>query len=122
MPKGATVDKLPVKPGKLWIRTHVVRTEQGGDKITLTDDYAEREVEAMFPPDCPVATVSSGYGLTLNMGNFESARLDAGITLPCYPDKQSIKETFALANQLVKDEITPRFAAYKAKLAAKGGR
>lgn len=32
----------------------------------------------------PVATVKRGYGLTVNLGDYESARFDVGITVPCY--------------------------------------
>ena len=30
--------------------------------------------------------VTRGYGLTLNLGNYESARFDVTITMPCYPE------------------------------------
>ena len=32
----------------------------------------------------PVALPRRGYGLTLNLGDYESARVDVGITVPCY--------------------------------------
>jgi len=30
------------------------------------------------------AKVTRGYGLTLNLGNYESARVDVSVTVPCY--------------------------------------
>lgn len=33
------------------------------------------------------ASVSVSYGMTVNMGNFESARVDIFASLPCYPEE-----------------------------------
>lgn len=49
--------------------------------ITETEEIIE---PAVFTG--PVATVTRGYGLTLNLGNYESARFDVSITMPCYPE------------------------------------
>jgi hypothetical protein len=32
------------------------------------------------------AIVTRGYGLTLNLGNYESARFDVSLSMPCYPE------------------------------------
>jgi len=43
-------------------------------------------------PETP-ALVRVEYGMTINLGNFESARVTAGITMPCDPkDVDSIYE------------------------------
>lgn len=42
------------------------------------------EVVAILQFDGPVAHVRRGYGLTLNLSNYESARLDVSVTVPCY--------------------------------------
>jgi hypothetical protein len=41
------------------------------------------------------AMVEIGYGLTLNIGNYESARIDVRISLPCYPEEADGAFSFA---------------------------
>ena len=46
-----------------------------------------------FEPGEPVAKVRRGYGLTLNLGNYESARCDVSIEVPCLlPDAGAADE------------------------------
>lgn len=42
-------------------------------------------------------------GLTVNLGNFESARVDVGADIPCYVEE--FKEIDALANTMVEETI-----------------
>lgn len=35
----------------------------------------------------PPANVEIGYGLTLNIGNYESARVEVKVAIPCYPEE-----------------------------------
>jgi len=51
------------------------------------EDYkTDAKEEVVFTHDFkgPVARVRRGYGLTMNLGNFESARFDVTLELPCY--------------------------------------
>lgn len=41
------------------------------------------------------AIITRGYGLTLNLGNYESARVDVGIRLPCYREEVEQADEFA---------------------------
>jgi len=43
------------------------------------------------------AMVTRGYGLTLNLGNYESARFDVSITMPCYPEDVDACDKWAAA-------------------------
>lgn len=45
----------------------------------------------------PVARVRRGYGLTMNLGNYESARFDVTLELPCYPEDVDAADEFAKA-------------------------
>ncbi len=78
--------------GKIWSTAHYAGQE--------TQSEAQIEVRTF---DTPHATVKAQYGLTLNLGNYESARVDAGIELPCYPEE--IAEAFEQAWKLCQDEI-----------------
>lgn len=50
------------------------------------------------------ATVSLEYGLTLNMGNYESCRLTVGIRVPCY--KEQVEDAYAAATGWVETKIS----------------
>lgn len=41
------------------------------------------------------AKVSIGQGLTLNLGNFESARIDVSIAIPCYREEVDAAYSYA---------------------------
>lgn len=41
------------------------------------------------------AIITRGYGLTLNLGNYESARVDVGIRLPAYREEAEEADEFA---------------------------
>jgi len=49
------------------------------------------------------AWIRVGYGLTKNLGNYESARCDVGVTLPCYVEE--IPEAFEEAWEIAHKEI-----------------
>jgi len=51
------------------------------------------------------AYVSIGAGLTENLGNFESLRIDARVSLPCANDDVVIKQTAERASKLVQEFI-----------------
>lgn len=44
------------------------------------------EVVAVAKFEDRPATVYRGYGLTLNLGNYESARFEVSISMPCVPE------------------------------------
>jgi len=45
-------------------------------------------------------------GVTKNLGNYESARVDVMIELPCYPEASEIERTYAYASDLL-DRLVP---------------
>jgi hypothetical protein len=56
----------------------VVFSEEQSDEIVLTEE---------FPPGIEPAHVRFGAGLTINLQNFESLRLDCAVSLPCLPSE-----------------------------------
>ena len=42
------------------------------------------------------AKVTVNYGITMNMGNYESARIDVGVTIPCYKEELDDAHAFAI--------------------------
>lgn len=51
------------------------------------------------------AYVSIGAGLTENLGNFESLRIDVRVSLPCDNNDKSIKQSADRASKLVQEFI-----------------
>jgi len=51
----------------------------------------------------PVSSVTVKYGATVNLGNWESARIDYSLHVPCYPEE--INQAFEFADQWVGDRV-----------------
>lgn len=76
---------------------------------------AKEEIVQVHNFDRPVARVKRGYGLTLNLGNYESARFDVSIEVPCY------LEDVDLADQFARDWVEERCEAEVAEVRGGGG-
>ena len=60
--------------------------KKGGKEVD--DDRSEHKLEVRkFPENARVAKVSLKFGKTINLGNYESLRVDVGVELPCYPEE-----------------------------------
>jgi hypothetical protein len=93
---GAVRSDRVVAKGKKWV-TRQFRKE---------DSSEETELEARVFEVEP-AWVRAGYGLTVNMGNYESARCDAGVTLPCYVEEIGVAfdEAWKVAEEEVQEQV-----------------
>ena len=66
------------------------------------------------PPDgLQLLVLKLGYGLTLNLGNFDSARIDVGCSLPSNPSM--LGATWAEMEEFVSKRISDRVAKIRAK-------
>lgn len=70
-------------------------------KIGLPDTKDEELAVRTFITN--PAMVEIGYGLTLNIGNYESARIDVRIALPCYVEETD--QAFAFAKKWTEERI-----------------
>lgn len=69
---------------------------QYSENKRITAEEETNEIIAVIEFDTKhVASVSAKYGVTLNMGNFDSVRFDAMITIPCYTEEVDSAMTFA---------------------------
>jgi len=75
-----------------------------GKKISITD---AREVHEAKEFTGPVAQITRSFGVTLNMGNFESTRVDVGIQIPCYLEDVERADEFAreFCEKRLKNEV-----------------
>lgn len=66
----------------------------------------EREVDVLretFADNEQPAFVKVGAGMTINLGNFESLRIDCSVTLPCHPENIDI--AYETASEFVSKKI-----------------
>ena len=91
--------------GKIWVSRNYPKNPskdfEGQDPL----ETREFEVEP--------AWIKAGYGLTINLGNYESARCDVGVTLPCYTEE--IPEAFEEAWKIANVEVQKQVAELRAK-------
>jgi len=69
-------------------------------------DELSREVSeelAVHTFQSPQAYVGIKKGITVNMGNWESVRLDASISIPCYPEE--VGSAYKFAEQFVEKRL-----------------
>lgn len=87
----------------------VNRREDGHVTVTKTVYGVETEVlnESIAVPvfHTPVARVRVGGSLTRNLGDYNSARVEASVELPCYPTKDEVERVYHICSDMVDDFI-----------------
>jgi len=78
-------------------RTRSVKARRGSATETVNGKETKRHLPKKTFKEEP-ALVNYRNGATLNLGNYQSARVDIGITMPCSPKKVN-----ATLNKLIKD-------------------
>lgn len=92
--------------GKLWVRKTV--PVMG----TATEEYHEEMIEVDAFQTQP-AEAEVRLGMTINLGNYESARIDVGVRVPCY--KEEVPSALVAAKQVCEDAIRKEIAQIKGK-------
>lgn len=74
-----------------------------------TEEFEQEEIDVgVFESDAPVAIAKVSVGSTINVGDYNSARCDVGVELPCYveelPDalKTAYKMAVRMQNSIVR--------------------
>ena len=76
------------------------------------DSLSEKEFSfPVAPLDGPHATVNVMLGLTANLGNYESARIDVGVRMPCNPD--DIEATYVQAKEWCESRVKTEVKAIR---------
>ncbi len=70
---------------------HRFKRGNGQEKIIAADEEIVKVVKFETTP----AIVRRGYGLTMNLGNFESARIDVSVEVPCYLEDLHLADKWA---------------------------
>ena len=76
-----------------------------------TEDPPKEETIAVHKFQTEPAAVNLSFGLTLNLGNYESARLDVGGKFPCY--KEEWDDTFEWAKAKIEERVADEVADIK---------
>jgi len=73
----------------------VIQRQYFEGKLPSTELVAKNEPITVACFLTEPAKVSVGMGLTLNLGNYESARIDVSLVMPCYREEAEAAYTFA---------------------------
>jgi len=90
----------------------MVRSQfKSGDHEGPVDE--QDEVIAVHKFLAPPAKVGCGMGLTINMGNYESARIDVVVEVPCY--KEEVDEAYTFARKFCETRVKKEAESIKNK-------
>jgi len=85
--------------GKVWASLQYRNRESQSEQQIEVQAFAEGTVPAR---------VKVSQGLTINMGNYESARIDAGVELPCYVEEVSdaFERAYAICGEQLQAQVS----------------
>lgn len=96
----APAGKTTMERGHGYVRTEA--KDRGG--VYHEEDREVDVLSAAFSEEDPPAFVKVSAGLTINMGNFESLRIDCAVTLPC--KRGDLEAAHQIASDFVADRIS----------------
>lgn len=78
--------------------------------------YGEEEVDTtnLKVPDfqgVPVARVTVGASYTKNLGNYESAKINIEVSLPCFPVEEEIARAYDVSQVLMGEMLAEQLGA-----------
>ena len=91
--------------------TASTKTKSGSLTITTRyptgkEDESREVIVKTYPSDVPLATVSVEGSVTKNLGNYESLRIQASMTLPCAVEET--EQAYAEAWKRVEAQLTTK--------------
>ena len=80
---------------------------EGKTEVTYPDGRVEETAEVVeeFIVDKPMANVGLKVGLTANLGDYESLRVDVSLFMPSETDKKSLDKTFKKVDKWVEKKM-----------------
>lgn len=81
-------------------------------RTILGKEESESEVLAIRPFETNPANISVKAGATVNLGNYESARVDVMLSVPCYVEE--IDEMFPKVKEWVDKKLADEYQELKA--------
>jgi len=81
---------MEVRNGQMTVVSQYNRMGKAiGEEVTKEDLITVDAFETI------PATIDAKLGMTVNLGNYESMRVDVGVSLPCYKEEISKAQDFA---------------------------
>lgn len=90
-------DKVSTEKSRVTVTKQLGRKDEPGEEEVIEEDLAVHQF--ITTP----AEVEVGVALTMNLGNFESAKLSVSLRLPCY--KEEIEDAYTYAQSFVESRI-----------------
>lgn len=81
---------------------------KGGLWVTVDEKIKHEETIDIVPFEGETACVSVDAGMTVNMGNYQSAKVGVMIAMPCYPEEiEAVYKTVkATVEKIVREEVS----------------
>lgn len=116
----SALSELVHAPGKTSSASAVVAKQYKDSEGNITLDTTKEETISVQTFVTEPAKVQVELGLTLNVGNYQSARITIGLVLPCYKEEadaafQYAKDWVGERAQQEADEVRKFFEAGSAK-------
>lgn len=80
---------------------------KGGLWVTVDEEIKREETIEITPFESEAACVALDAGMTVNMGNYQSAKVGVMIAMPCYPEEFDAvyKTVKATVEKIVQEEV-----------------
>lgn len=79
------------------------KTFPGGEKVESPQQVLADEKLVVHQYVTAPATVGVSLGQTINLGNFESVRIDVSVTVPCY--REEIEDAYVWAKDFAEERM-----------------
>lgn len=103
----------PAGPQALATKVWVERQYPGAGT-----EYEDKNVEVRVFETTP-AQVTAKAGTTINTGNYESIRIDIGVTLPCYPEE--VPQALEFATEFISQKLMAETAGIRQAFGVQNG-
>lgn len=90
------------KNGKVWVSAQLMKSGK-----PIGDVDAKEDMILVDAFEVPPATSRVNLGMTVNIGNFESLRVDSGVEIPCYKEElpEAQEFCFSLAEKFLFEKV-----------------
>jgi hypothetical protein len=79
------------------------KTSHGEKHATTVKDESETVHPGVVAPEAELCKIAVGGNRTINLGNFESAKISVSLTMPC--TKETLEETYTFVTEWISDKL-----------------
>ncbi len=97
-----TEENVQIDESRFWTTSQFRRVE-GGELVIIRELEHEPERLNVHRFITTPAHARAGLSMTINLGNYESVKIDVGVTIPCYQEEieDGIKAAFGIAERII---------------------